>query len=225
MDVLSVFVVTVLVGLVPAAIARSKGYNFLLWWLYGAALFIVALPHALLLKSTAAQQDEPTPQQPTAAGVRAMRPDAETSNRPGARKGPRAGASHVFVSFAHEDRAAALKILEQLERARLRCWISTRDVPRGGDFQDAIVDALEQASAMVLVFSQNADNSNEIKKEVALASHAGVLILPVRIENVEPTKGFRYQFVTRNYIDLFEDHDQNMKLMIEVLRKHQQAPA
>lgn len=42
--------IAVLIGLLPASIAKSKGYEFALWWLYGAALFIVALPHALLLK-------------------------------------------------------------------------------------------------------------------------------------------------------------------------------
>jgi len=41
----------VLIGLIPAFIARNKGKNFLLWWLYGAMLFIVALPHAILMKS------------------------------------------------------------------------------------------------------------------------------------------------------------------------------
>lgn len=39
-----------LLGLLPASIARSKGYGFGTWWLYGAALFLVALPHALILK-------------------------------------------------------------------------------------------------------------------------------------------------------------------------------
>jgi hypothetical protein len=39
----------ILIGLIPAAIASSKGYNFFLWWLYGSAIFIVALPHSLLI--------------------------------------------------------------------------------------------------------------------------------------------------------------------------------
>lgn len=39
-----------LVGLIPATIASRKGGSFVLWWLYGGALFIVALPHALLMK-------------------------------------------------------------------------------------------------------------------------------------------------------------------------------
>jgi hypothetical protein len=39
-----------LIGLLPAFIAQQKGYGFLTWWFYGAILFIVALPHSLLLK-------------------------------------------------------------------------------------------------------------------------------------------------------------------------------
>ncbi len=44
-----VFVLLVFIALIPAAIAQSKGRNFILWWLYGMAFFIVALPHALLM--------------------------------------------------------------------------------------------------------------------------------------------------------------------------------
>ena len=43
-------VLVVLIGIIPAFIARNKGRSFGLWWFYGAALFIVALPHAILLK-------------------------------------------------------------------------------------------------------------------------------------------------------------------------------
>jgi hypothetical protein len=48
---MEMLLVAILIGLVPAAIAKGKGRSFGLWWLYGAALFIVALPHALLAKA------------------------------------------------------------------------------------------------------------------------------------------------------------------------------
>src|SRR6267142_951071 len=41
-------IVLILIGLIPAAIAQRKGESFVVWWIYGALLFIVALPHALL---------------------------------------------------------------------------------------------------------------------------------------------------------------------------------
>ena len=51
MDSAMVMLVTaMLIGLIPAAIASSKGRSFLLWWLYGSLIFIVAIIHALIMK-------------------------------------------------------------------------------------------------------------------------------------------------------------------------------
>lgn len=48
---MSVLVIAVIIGLIPAAIAGGKGKSFILWWVYGAAIFIVALPHAIIMKA------------------------------------------------------------------------------------------------------------------------------------------------------------------------------
>lgn len=45
------FVAAVILGLIPAYIAQQKGRNFYDWWFFGAALFPVALPWALIMKS------------------------------------------------------------------------------------------------------------------------------------------------------------------------------
>lgn len=36
-------------GIIPATIAREKGYSFGLWWFYGWMLFIVAIIHVSLI--------------------------------------------------------------------------------------------------------------------------------------------------------------------------------
>jgi predicted membrane channel-forming protein YqfA (hemolysin III family) len=46
-----ILIIAVLIGLIPAAIAQGKGKSFLLWWIYGAAIFIVALPHAIFMRA------------------------------------------------------------------------------------------------------------------------------------------------------------------------------
>jgi cytochrome c-type biogenesis protein len=48
--ILYVIGLLIILGLIPAFIARSKGRKFYDWWFFGAALIIVALPAALLLK-------------------------------------------------------------------------------------------------------------------------------------------------------------------------------
>jgi len=50
-ELMEALYLSVLIGLIPAVIARNKGKSFLLWWFYGAMLFIVALPHSLFIKA------------------------------------------------------------------------------------------------------------------------------------------------------------------------------
>jgi hypothetical protein len=48
----------ILLGLIPAAIAKRKGYGFMRFWIYGALLFLFALPHALMLENDRQMQEE-----------------------------------------------------------------------------------------------------------------------------------------------------------------------
>jgi hypothetical protein len=48
---LELVVVLALLGFIPAFMAHRKGRNVVLWWIYGAALFVVALPHSLLMRA------------------------------------------------------------------------------------------------------------------------------------------------------------------------------
>jgi hypothetical protein len=50
-SIMEFLLIAAVIGLLPAAIAQSKGKSLIAWWLYGAALFIVALHHALMMKS------------------------------------------------------------------------------------------------------------------------------------------------------------------------------
>ncbi|RXI32351.1 hypothetical protein CP964_08160 [Arcobacter defluvii] len=46
-----------ILGLIPALIAQSKGHSFILWWIYGAMLFIFALIHSLLISADKEELD------------------------------------------------------------------------------------------------------------------------------------------------------------------------
>ena len=49
---MGLLILAVLIGVIPAFIAQSKGPDFVVWWIYGATLFIVALPHELQRRRT-----------------------------------------------------------------------------------------------------------------------------------------------------------------------------
>lgn len=53
---MEVLIVALILGLLPAAIASSKGRSFFGWYIYGVFLFIIAIIHSILL-----QKNENTP--------------------------------------------------------------------------------------------------------------------------------------------------------------------
>jgi hypothetical protein len=113
----------------------------------------------------------------------------------------------VFLSYSSKDQKIAAGICAALESRGHPCWMSSRDVKPGENFQGAIVRAIRDAGVMVMVFSSNANNSDEIKKEMALASQCKLMVIPVRAENVLPSEDFTYELATRQWIDMFNDWD------------------
>jgi hypothetical protein len=119
--------------------------------------------------------------------------------------------AQVFISHSSRDGKVARTICSALESRGLPCWIASRDVGPGENFMEAIVQAIGAAKVMVLVFSENANNSDEIKRELVIAGNAKVTVIPVRVEDVAPKGAFAYQLATRQWIDLFEDWENQVE--------------
>lgn len=115
----------------------------------------------------------------------------------------------VFISYSSKDKKFAEKIYNYLKQDGISCWISSKDIPAGADYQACIVAAISTAKIVLLIFSSNAANSPEIAKELSLASKK--VIIPTRIEDVIPEGAFQYQLSNRQFIDLFEDFDARLK--------------
>ena len=129
----------------------------------------------------------------------------------------------IFISYSSKDRDIAETICKGLEARGLNCWISCRDVRPGDNFQEAIVRALRSAQVMLLVFTSNANNSDEIKKEVVLAGRHRVTVVPVRVEDVAPNDAFSYEFATRQWFDLFKNWEREIEQLATQLRHLVQA--
>ncbi len=101
-------------------------------------------------------------------------------------------------------------ICTALESRGQSCWFGARDIHPGENFQESIVRAIRAAKVMVFVFSANSNNSDEVKKEIVLASQHKLFVIPVRVEDVTPNEAFAYEFATRQWIDLFSDWETSL---------------
>jgi hypothetical protein len=113
----------------------------------------------------------------------------------------------IFISHASRDRQIAETLCAALEKRGLLCWISSRDVAGGDNYQAAVFRAIRSTNVMVLLFTANANRSDEIKKELALASQNKLIVIPLRVEDIKPDDAFAFELATRQWIDAFPDWD------------------
>ncbi len=110
-------------------------------------------------------------------------------------------AHDVFVSYSNNDKPIADAVVANLEGKGIRCWIAPRDVTPGTSWGEAIVDAIESSEVMVVILSQNSNKSNQVVREVERAVANEVIIIPFRIENIDPSGAMAYFLSTEHWLD------------------------
>jgi TolB-like protein/Flp pilus assembly protein TadD len=102
--------------------------------------------------------------------------------------------ARVFLSYDHDDTAAAAAIASALENAGHSVWWD-RQIHGGAEFQSEIEQAVEDAEAVVVLWSGRSIKSAWVRDEAAEGRDQSKLI-PVLLERVKPPMGFRqYQTI------------------------------
>ena len=120
----------------------------------------------------------------------------------GQANGAHSGTLGVFISYASQDAAVANSIVENLERHGLRCWVAPRDVKPGARYADAIVRAINEASALVLVLSANAIGSDHVAREIERAASKHKQVIAFRIDAMPLSPELEYFLSNSQWIDV-----------------------
>lgn len=109
----------------------------------------------------------------------------------------------VFLSYSTDDSLIAGRVCEFLEGRGIACWIAPRDVMPGAEFDEAILDAIDQTQAIVVILSKNANASPFVKNEVNRAFAKGKTIFTFRIEEIFPAGALEFYLARHHWTDGF----------------------
>jgi len=126
----------------------------------------------------------------------------------------------VFVSYASADQAIADRLVRALENRHLGCWIASREIPPGVNYQSEIPGAIAACPIFLLLHSRQASaNSQEIEKEMSIARRLRKPFIPVRLDDSKPEGAFLFELATTQYVDMFPDFDAAMnRLSLQLAR-------
>lgn len=94
----------------------------------------------------------------------------------------------VFISYAREDQEFALSLARILKNDGIETWIAKLNLAPGSDWDKDIDNALEICTKLIVVLSEAAVNSEEVRAEWRLALDAGKTIIPVLYKECKPPR-------------------------------------
>jgi hypothetical protein len=100
--------------------------------------------------------------------------------------------AHVFVSYSSLDGRTAEALDTHLHTVGVTCWRAPRDITAGVDWGEAIVDAISNSAALVVILSSNSVQTPHVRRELALARDAEIPIVAFRIDGVRLPQAIDY---------------------------------
>lgn len=129
-------------------------------------------------------------------------------------------ASEVFISYASQDRARILDLVERLRASGVSVWIDQMGIEGATMWSQEIVAAIRGCKVLILAISNHAAGSENVVKEVALASEGRKRILPVYLEQAEIPESMAYQLAGIQRIEFFKgQEDAALQPVIRALAK------
>ncbi len=110
-------------------------------------------------------------------------------------------AHKVFICHSSNDKLVADAACAALEAQRIPCWIAPRDILAGEEYGESIVDALSGCQIVLLIFSRDANNSPQVRREIERAVSKGKIIVPFRIEDVMPSRAMEFALSNTHWLD------------------------
>ena len=127
-------------------------------------------------------------------------------------------AQDVFISHSSRDRIEAEATCLALESRGISCWMAPRNIRPGADWSESIIDALSQAKVLVVIISHHANDSPQLRREVERAANRGMMLIPMRIENVPPARSLEYFLSTSHWLDAFPPPiDHHLEILVETV--------
>ncbi len=109
-----------------------------------------------------------------------------------------------MISYSSQERPQVLEIVQKLRSAGVAVWIDHGGIDGAQRWGEEIVNAIEDCKIVLLMVSRSSMRSENIAKEVSIASDGGKRLLPLYLEEAEIPKSMRYPLSGIQHIKLYD---------------------
>ena len=126
----------------------------------------------------------------------------------------------IFVSYSHDDSEFASLLASQLVKHKAKVWIDQWELHVGDSIIDRIQNAIQGASALLVILSKSSVESEWCKKELSSGllrelEEKRVVVLPVLIDDCEVPLFLRGKL----YADFRSNFDKGLQAVLEAIAR------
>ena len=100
--------------------------------------------------------------------------------------------AEIFISYSSQDREIADQLTQLLVSAGLSVWIDRQGIIGAEKWATEIVEGIRNCNTFIILLSSHSVESENVLRELSLASEKRKRVLPVDIEQVELPTSFEY---------------------------------
>lgn len=123
----------------------------------------------------------------------------------------------VYISYSTKDKDVAFMICYVLEMNDVKCWIAPRNITSMQHYADDIADAIKSAKTVVLVFSENSDNSKFVNNEIEQAFNLNKPIIVFKIDDYYPHQPMDFYLKNQKHITSYPDPKEKLEELVKLV--------
>ena len=135
----------------------------------------------------------------------------------------------VFISYARQDCLdgegkivsdnIVYKVREAMEEAGIDSWLDSTGILSGDEFASIITENIKACKALVFISSENSNRSENVTREICLASKFHKKIIPLKIDNSEYNDTTAYFLAPVNWIDYNRNPEMALEKMVKSIKE------
>lgn len=109
----------------------------------------------------------------------------------------------VFVSYSRKDFDEVQSLINKVKELvpMMDFWFDVDDIESGDEFEDKIVEAIEQSSCVIFALSDNSLKSSWTKDEIVFARNSNKKVIPILLKGAKLSGWFLFKFGRVDCID------------------------
>lgn len=121
---------------------------------------------------------------------------------------------YVFISYSSENLEDALTVRSLLMNRGVKVWMAPGDIPAGSsNYSGVIARAIRNSECLVLLLTNEAQNSAWVDKEVERAISYGKPVIPIALDRIALNDSFEFYLANQQIIPVRQISGENKDLM------------